>query len=420
MISQFMFIFHSFLYIFLFLFLITFSFYSLLFWVYSIKKYIKCLDKDYKKIVNDILYLLFPLILQFSLLSILIKYYPTSYILHSIYIFIKKFNLNKGIFGDLISTIIFFQLIIVIFILWFQIKQKNKYYELYIKNSDTNLLKRYCFWSLSIINFSIISIFLLISYFKKYSPLDIIFATDLYSFIVFIFLITFNGLYKPYYNTFYIGNYKINTKWLLPIGVFIWIVSPLIVGLFILIFWGIFVLYNIVKSEEKDIFFKRSSLNQHISVSKYLIILIILSLLGIFLLGDLIWGVSAYTLFIVFYCLIGILIVKLLGFSASKKYQIVIVFVFLISIFLISKIGWGPRNVFIKTLFHIKNGMSIDHVENIMKKYKKYPEKFENSNKNISYREIVYTCPTNDAGSQEFGVIKLSNGKVTKVYFEYD
>jgi hypothetical protein len=159
---------------------------------------------------------------------------------------------------------------------------------------------------------------------------------------------------------------------------------------------------------------------------RYAIVALVLWIaIGGFLLADLVYAVSVYSrVLLVFAGLVLLLaIVTLLGRPTREK-ALVIVLALLI-VFSIPFANWNSRKTFLRSLYRIQEGMTLDQVEAIMSGYRKGdvspivaetgPSSGTREAETTATRSYRHT--TEGWGDSDFGVVTFENGRVVDVDF---
>jgi hypothetical protein len=151
--------------------------------------------------------------------------------------------------------------------------------------------------------------------------------------------------------------------------------------------------------------------------------------LSIFLIMDVTYSVSVYWQFVAIYAAFCVLVGLLLLVDSPKREKLLILGLLVIVLFSLRFVDWNSRKPFLKDLYRVQEGMSLEQVEEIMGEYMGgaccpaeplalsggdgpgEPEQIEPPDR------LVYRHTDEGWGDSDWGEVHFENGRVAKVRY---
>ncbi len=151
--------------------------------------------------------------------------------------------------------------------------------------------------------------------------------------------------------------------------------------------------------------------------------------LSIFLILDAGFSVSVYLQFVAIYALFWVLIGLLLLVGSPRREKLLILGLFVVVLFSIRAVDWNSRKPFLKDLYRVQEGMTLEQVEQIMSDYMggigypihplglpAGPPAAETEGVAVPDR-LVYRHTNEGWGDSDWGEIRFEKGRVVEVRF---
>jgi NADH:ubiquinone oxidoreductase subunit 3 (subunit A) len=151
--------------------------------------------------------------------------------------------------------------------------------------------------------------------------------------------------------------------------------------------------------------------------------------LSIFLVLDVGFSVSVYLQFVIIYTLFWVLIGVLLLVGSPRRHKLLILGLLVAVLFSIRSVDWNSRKPFLKDLYHVKEGMTVEQVEQIMGRYMggtcwpAHPLGLPSGKAAIETEELaqpdrlVYRHTDEGWGDSDWGEITFEKGRVVRTQF---
>ena len=151
--------------------------------------------------------------------------------------------------------------------------------------------------------------------------------------------------------------------------------------------------------------------------------------LSIFLIMDVTYSVSVYWQFVAIYAAFCVLVGLLLLVGSPKREKLLILGLLVIVLFSLRFVDWNSRKSFLRDLYRIQEGMSLEQVEEIMGEYMggaccpaeslaRSDEKEPGEPEQMAPPDrLVYRHTDEGWGDSDWGEVHFENGRVAKVRY---
>jgi hypothetical protein len=157
-----------------------------------------------------------------------------------------------------------------------------------------------------------------------------------------------------------------------------------------------------------------------------LLALVLWIALSVFLVLDLVFQVSLYWQFVVMYAAFWLLVGALLATGRPLRDKLLILGVFVLVLGSVRFVDWNSRKAFLRDFHGLREGMTVEEVDQIMSGYMKAygggPPQSQNEYEFDEQGEVVagwvtYRHTNEGWGDSDWGVVTVENGQVVRLQF---